>query len=80
MVLPSLVEAGSPAVWVLLLMMARPGVLPGDTVGPGPLEMLVRMILEDVSVAIAALGLPISIVTAVGAVRWDWQCFGEVVV
>ena len=50
-------------------MMATPVVLPGNTVGPEPPEMLVRTTLEDVSVAMVALGLPISIMTAGVVVR-----------
>lgn len=45
-------------------MMAMPVVLPGNTVGPAPPEMLVRTTLEDVSEAMVALGLPISMMTA----------------
>jgi hypothetical protein len=60
-------------------MMAMPVVLPGNTVGPAPPETLVRTTLEDVSVAMVALGLPISMLTAGRVVRWDWRWFWEVV-
>lgn len=45
--------------------MAMPVVLPGKTVGPASPEMSVRTTLEDVSVAMVALGLPTSMMMAV---------------
>ena len=54
-------------------MMAMPVVLPGKTVGPASHEMSVRTTLEDVSVAIVAFGLPISMMMA-----FDCQTRSEV--
>ena len=49
-------------------MIAMSVALPRKAVGPTPPEMLGKTILEDVSIAIRALGLPISIITAVRTV------------